>query len=92
MEERTKINEEELKKNIQQAYKKQLATCKDSVKFSRSQLRATLEEIDLMNEIVAQMKELNITLTRIGAPAISDYLSKMSAKFKEEQATSVSKN
>lgn len=85
MEERTPINEEELKKSIKQAYKKQLATCKDNVKFSRSQLRATLEQSDLILEIVKQLKEINITITRIGAPAISEYLSSMKQKLDIEQ-------
>lgn len=85
MEERTPINEEELQKSIKQAYKKQLITCKDPVKFSRSQLRATLEQSDLILEIVKQLKEINITITRIGTPAISDYLSRMKQKFDTEQ-------
>ena len=85
MEEKTPINEEELKKSIKQAYKKQLITCKDPVKSSRSQLRATLEQSDLILEIVKQLKEINITITRIGTPAISDYLSRMKQKFDNEQ-------
>lgn len=77
MEEKTKINDEVLQKAIKQAYQKQLATCKDSVKFMRSLLRAELETNEKLNEIIANQKQINVLITHIGTPAITNYLMSM---------------
>jgi hypothetical protein len=98
MEEKAKINEELLEKARKQAYQKQLATCKDSVKFMRSLLRAELETNEKLNEIIANQKQINILITHIGTPAITNYLMSMKENneiikgINQEQTSDIEKN
>lgn len=77
MEEKAKLNDEVLQKAIKQAYQKQLATCKDSTKFMRSLLRAELETNEKLNEIITNQKQINVLMTHIGTPALTNYLMSM---------------
>lgn len=98
MEEKAQINEELLQKHIKQAYQKQLATCKDSVKFMRSLLRAELETNEMLENIITNQKQINILLSNIGTPAITNYLMSMKENneivkgMTQEQNTNVEKD
>ncbi len=91
---KTPINQEQLSKGIEEAYKKQTATCKNETKWSRAMLRAELEELDLLNENIKVLQQVNTTLSQIGQPAIAYYFEIMKqklaqAKEEKERATSV---
>lgn len=95
MEEKAPINQEQLQKNIENATNKQKATCKNETKWSRSMVRAELEELDLLNQNIELLKQINTTLSKIGQPAIAYYFEIMRQKLAEEQkarATSIEKD
>lgn len=85
MEEKAPINQEQLQENIDKATNKQKATCKSEVKWSRSMVRAELEELDILNRNVELLKQINTTLAKIGQPAIAYYFEIMSQKLAEEK-------
>lgn len=86
MENKTPINEEQLKENIENATKKQVASCKNETKWSRSMLRAELEELDLLNENIKLLQQINTTLSQIGQPAIAYYFEIMKQKLMQEKS------